>query len=487
MMNLPVATTVGTSAMVRRERREHPHMRVFVAVVVLVAAATFAPFEPLLSVGILYSAFLMLGLKWPGLGLLTVGLMTVFDGAMRKWFLPGASNYVYLAKDILLIAAYFGAWLQGWWRHESGPQRRLRIIWAVLASLVLADVWMLRSGELYIALNGARMYLVYLPIAWLLPRYLRRFPLETLRRGVSLVVLLAVPMAALATVQYMSPRTSVINRYVGDSADAAVFGGESNVRSTGTFSYITGLTDFAVFVGCLATGLLVGGSAPVMAPLGYVAALWCGLCSGSRLAVVWLVVQSLLTIMLSIKTLHVQRAARLIGVLLLLSVALGMLAARYGTVDAVAYRAERAGDTSARVLGMLARPLNSIGITGFFGEGVGTAYQQLLRWQALPTAALAKYEEVSDDRFMLELGYPGLLIELALRLVSLLACWKWFRGSQSSQTRVIIAGILSYQVMFLWSFPLYNAVASIYYSASLGLACALYLSERRSWPQNTQV
>jgi len=270
------------------------------------------------------------------------------------------------------------------------------------------------------------------------------------------------------------PQDSFVNRYAtGTSSDVALFGEEKNVRATGTFSFISGFTDWVNFAGALTAGLLIGGSAGTAIPFAMICAFWCGICSGSRLSAVWLVTQMIVTILLSLSDLKVRRGMRLIVVLVVVGYGLFILGARFGAVGAFQRRAETADDTWDRVRGTLQRPIHSLKVTKAFGEGLGTTYQQLLVHNVLVTSALERYDEVADDRFIVELGLAGLLVEMTWRIGAVLICFRFFRASRNPQVRSLLAALLAYQTMFIWSYPLYDAVACIYYSASLAIALSL--------------
>ena len=45
------------------------------------------------------------------LGVKTALVMAIFEGALRKWALPGAQELAYFVKDIFLIGAYAGFYM----------------------------------------------------------------------------------------------------------------------------------------------------------------------------------------------------------------------------------------------------------------------------------------------------------------------------------------------------------------------------------------
>jgi hypothetical protein len=454
------------------------------AVIAIAAAILLVPIPEIIRVVFLGILVVVVGLIRPGIGMLFACVLTIVDGAVRKWWMPATSSYVYLEKDILLLACYLGALRLGWWRLKRGAEFAwLEVGWGLLSIVVVIELLLMRGDDAYVALNGARMYLLYMPLCWLLPEYLSRMSLATLRRGVTIFILILIPMAVLATVQFRLPQDSVVNRYAtGTASDVALFGEEKNVRATGTFSFISGFTDFVNFAGALTAGLLIAGTAGTAIPFAMICAFWCGICSGSRLSAIWLVTQMIMIILLSMSDLKIRRGVRLLVILLVVGYGLFALGARFGTIGAFQRRAESADDSWDRVRGTLQRPIHSVKITSVFGEGLGTTYQQLLVHSVLVTSALERYDEVADDRFIVELGLSGLLVEMIWRIGAVLICFRFFRAARNPQVRSLLAALLAYQAMFVWSYPLYDAVASIYYSASLALALSLRRIDRDTAP-----
>jgi hypothetical protein len=452
------------------------------AVVLLAGAILLPPIPEIVRVVALAIALVLVGLLRPGIGMLFVGVLTIVDGAIRKWWMPSTSGYIYLEKDILLLSCFLGAWRLGWWKLiRRAEYAWLEIGWALLVLVVAIELLLMRSDDSYVALNGARMYLLYIPMAWLLPQYLSRMNLARLRKGLLVSIMVLIPMATLATIQFRLPQDATANKYAtGTSSDVALFGEEKNVRATGTFSYISGFTDFVNFAGAITAGLLLAGVATNFVSMAMICAFWCSVCSGSRLSAIWLVAQTIVTIFLSMSDLRLRRGLRLIILLVIVGYGLGLLGARFGTISALEQRAESADDTLDRVSGTLLRPFHSLTVTSAFGEGLGTTYQQLLVHNVLLTSALERYDEVADDRFMVELGFTGLLAEMIWRVGSVILCFRFFRTARNPQVRALPAALLAYQCMFIWSYPLYDAVASVYYSASLALALSLHRIDQSS-------
>ena len=435
--------------------------------------ANLTPIPHVVAAGVLTAVGCAVGLRDPGGAMILVILLSVVDGAMRKWILPDASDIVYLGKDVVLLASYVGALSRGWWRSATFPDsdlRAMRIAWVVLLVVVLVEVALNREDDPYMTLNGARMFLTYVPMAWLLPRFLARYARADVHRLLKGWAWSLIPMAALVTLQFTSPADASINRYAHDTADVATFGGPEGVRATGTFSYITGLADYANFAGAIAAGLATTGSM-LLGGAALVGALWCALCSGSRLAVVWVLIQSVIVLVAT----GVRRgtAGRTVVVTMVaMLVMLRLYSSQSPVLDAFVLRSERSVDASHRITGALTRPWTALGEFPVLGEGVGTSYQLRLRTGST-TGALQRWDEVTHDRFVVELGVLGLIVELVWRVQSVAVCLACFRRTRSTPSGALVAALVVYQLLFLWSYPLYDSVASIYYAASLAIALTL--------------
>src|SRR5436309_6117797 len=99
--------------------------------------------------------------RWGVFGAL---LLAVFEGAIRKWVFPQASQMVYFAKDFLLLGAYFSFFFGG------GKKTALRIPESLSFLLVAAAVWTFLesfnpgTGSLLAGFFGWKAYIMYLPL-----------------------------------------------------------------------------------------------------------------------------------------------------------------------------------------------------------------------------------------------------------------------------------------------------------------------------------
>src|SRR5439155_6158535 len=105
-------------------------------------------------------------------GIQIILVVVIIEGAVRKWFLPSASELVYFYKDVLMVAT-----LIGYFRKRSQIpfviKRRLRLLSIVLGIFLLyATLSLGLSLEIHplIGLLGLKAYCLYIPLAFITVR-----------------------------------------------------------------------------------------------------------------------------------------------------------------------------------------------------------------------------------------------------------------------------------------------------------------------------
>jgi hypothetical protein len=173
-------------------------------------------------------------------------VIVVIEGAIRKWLLPQASDMVYFLKDLVIFVAYCKYYLSS----EQKYPFKLNVFNITLLTFLVwgcVQVFTPSLGSPIIGLFGLKGYLFYVPMMWMLPSLFRSQ--EELYIFLRNYLLIVIPVAILAIVQFYSPVHSLINTYAGGmEANAEVDG---NARVTATFSYLTGYGIFLCI--CLST------------------------------------------------------------------------------------------------------------------------------------------------------------------------------------------------------------------------------------------
>lgn len=177
---------------------------------------------------------------WLKRGVWAYFLLLIFEGALRKWFLPGLSTPLLVVRDPLAL------WLiLATWRRGQLPAN-LYLTGMVLVGIIgFFTAVFLGHGNPAVALFGARILLLHFPMVFVIGRLFDRA--EVLRLG-RVMLWLTIPMTVLIALQFFSPQSAWVNRGVGGDMAGAGFSGTADYfRPPGTFSFTNGNTLFYSF------------------------------------------------------------------------------------------------------------------------------------------------------------------------------------------------------------------------------------------------
>lgn len=173
-------------------------------------------------------------------------ILLIFEGALRKWFLPGLATPLLIIRDPVVMAIYFLAFSQG-----RFPINRWTAVPIILGVVTLGTALFFGHGSLAAALYGFRANYLHWPLFVLMPRYLTARDFLYMGR---LILILVPPMTALLVLQFYSSPTAWVNLGIGGQGTSQFAGAGGFMRSSGTFSFVTGLSQFYT----LATAYLLG-------------------------------------------------------------------------------------------------------------------------------------------------------------------------------------------------------------------------------------
>jgi hypothetical protein len=412
------------------------------------------------------------------------GFLIVWQGALRKWVLPGLATPLYVAKDVALIGAFVLLSLRRTPRLPA-PLRQtwLPLLWGGFAFVVLLQAFNLNIPSVTVGVLGVRSYLLYSVLLILLP-----LALEKVKRPKWLLLVtslgLIVPVLLLGMYQYWQPVGSWINQYVADAANPV--GVLSRPRIIGTFSYIGGMGAFLTFslffgLGILLAGLqcrdrfyqILGGGvlglALVVAPM-----------NGSRSVVLGPLVPLPLVLYVLLRR---YRGMAVGASLILLAGVGGFVASESAWVmqgwEAIEYRMEKASDQDTRVQTMLLDPIRKVSVGGFLGYGAGSTHQAA---GALSRSGRVQIEGVYYEgelgRVLIELGIIGALLFLALKAWLAWIGWQALRRAQGAWTTCL--SVFSFSKLFLnlgVGMVVFNHISSALYWICAG--CAVWVWSRQ--------
>ncbi|SFZ94029.1 hypothetical protein SAMN05428642_103524 [Flaviramulus basaltis] len=168
--------------------------------------------------------------------------LLIFEGALRKWFLP------FLATPLLIVRDPVALWLiYICWKHNIIKVNLYVIIMTFLTIISVSTALVLGHGNLMVAIFGARILIIHFPVMFIIGKV---FSLEDVIKIGKVLLIIAIPMAILIALQFYSPQSAWVNRGVGGDMEGAGFSGALGYfRPPGTFSFITGSVMFFCLVG----------------------------------------------------------------------------------------------------------------------------------------------------------------------------------------------------------------------------------------------
>ena len=202
--------------------------------------------------------------------------LLLFEGALRKWFLPGLSQGLLIIRDPVVIWIYFICYAKGVFPLNNKYLQKC-FQWVMLA--IVLSFLINRVHPLTIA-YGARTNLLHFPLIFIMARVLTWQ--DVINFGKAFLVL-ALPMTWVVAQQFQGDALDVINTAAGGTGSQLETSG-GKVRASGTFSFVSGIVFFYCFTTAyLIYGFLVKNSFPKwMLYLGTSATLLAMVTAGSR-------------------------------------------------------------------------------------------------------------------------------------------------------------------------------------------------------------
>lgn len=461
-----------------------------------------APVFLVLSVVILLQAFR----NWE-LGLRSLLVVVVVEGAVRKWFLPSASELVYFYKDALMAVVVLAYYRQ----HRKPPlliKRHLKIASLMLALFAAyAGAAMAAPGgpHLLIGLLGLKAYCLYIPLAFMVPRaFDTKEKVINFLKWYSLIVL---PVAVIGAMQFLDTnQNSTLNRYAIMSetasrpANIAVFSNSSGdyyVRVTSTFSYVSGLSTYLPVMFALLLGLTslysmrhLSLGVRALYYLALSAVVVTSLMTGSRASVLAIAAVAAVFYCFASKRNLFRRLRHIAIVGLLIYLAVTTLFPQ--AYDAFYTRSfggeERVNEGISRITGAFDFPVKEASYAGAFGYGIGltqNAVPALMKGLNLKTGdnPIPLNYEGEPGRVMLELGLIGYSLYTLLRLVLLLTLCRvclMMRDLESRTLAIAILGALIFPLLF--GGAVVSHTQNVYQWFLIGMMLALFNQERLSQP-----
>ncbi|MDT5062884.1 MAG: hypothetical protein QOH63_3343 [Acidobacteriota bacterium] len=450
MLNLVADQRITRNRWTRKERPANFSIIItliagLLGIAIILAATTVSVVAEVSAPLLWLSGGVLLIVAWRNweLGIQSLLVVLIIEGAVRKWFLPSSSELVYFYKDFLMVVIVISYLMKG----RKSPlliKHELKLFSVTLVAFALYAVASISNPGLphpLVGLLGVKAYLLYVPLAFLVPRMFTSK--EKLVAFLKWYLIIALSVAALSAMQFIdSDPNSAINRYAWDEKTAAATGmdmqvanfqdsaGSNYVRVAGPFSYLSGLsiylpTMFALLLGLISQRSIQ--SLPKSSRWIYhiilAAVATTAFMTGSRGAVLDLILIALIFYALASKKDLLRRLRQAAIGLVLVGVALTVFFPQ--AFDALYTRAlggeDQVKEGTGRFEEIYRLPFNEAAYAGAFGYGVGAtqnATPVLMSKLSLPFIGeqIPIGYEGESGRVMLELGIVGYLLHVFLRL-----------------------------------------------------------------------
>ena len=160
-------------------------------------------------------------------------ILLLFEGGLRKWFVPGLATPLLIVRDPLAMWLLFKAIQRG-----VLPFNGYIAILSLASIVAFITTLLFGHQNVYVALFGLRIMLIHFPLMFVIGKVFSRN--DIIKLG-SIVLYISIPMLILNALQFYSPQSAWVNRGVGgDMAGAGFSGGLDYLRPPGTFSFTTG-------------------------------------------------------------------------------------------------------------------------------------------------------------------------------------------------------------------------------------------------------
>ena len=174
-------------------------------------------------------------------------LLLLFEGALRKWFLPGLSQGLLIIRDPLVILIYYLSYTKGVFPLNNKYIKKC-LQWVALSIFIS---FLLTEAHIFTIIYGARTNLLHFPLIFIMGRILGWNDILNFGKA---FLLLAFPMTWVVAQQFQADAQDIINVAAGGTGSQLETSG-GKVRASGTFTFVSGI----VFYYCFAVSFIIYG------------------------------------------------------------------------------------------------------------------------------------------------------------------------------------------------------------------------------------
>jgi len=381
--------------------------------------------------------------------------LLIFEGALRKWIMPGLSTPLLIVRDPIVVLIYM----------LMASRNKFPMNGFVITSFALAFITGVLSmvaghGNMMVTLFGMRTNFLHLPLIFVIPRL---FNLEDIWRFGKAWMWLSIPMAFLIVAQFSSSPYHRLNAAVGGDLGSQLWGAAGHVRPSATFSFITGTVSFIAVTTAFAVAAFFDRRYRILRLLAFGATAVSVACSVSRSALVSMsIVLAAAGLIMLIQPAKFARGAMLFVAIGLLGCALMFTPAVKRGLDVFSVRLEETqmGQATAadgiknRIFNDLLHPLQTYEQATLFGEGTGAGTNVAAGLMNGGRGFLLA--ELEWSRILLESGviFGTAIILLRVVLSFYLVYWSWIcLKSQNSLPWLLTSAVFIFVFNAQWGQP----------------------------------
>ena len=418
--------------------------------------------------------FYLSALKWRR-SLKAVFILLVFEGALRKWVLPQASEMIYFLKDVVLIGAYLNFYAFSVPKDKlprKGGRKIVNILIFIAMGWCIFQVFNPSLGSPLVGIFGLRGYLVYIPLIWMIP-YLFESE-DELYKFLRSHLLLTIPCGLIGIVQFFSPYDSFINAYADEAAvGKATFGATLTTSSVGpsehhsaTWPRATSSRSVALLI-----ALLSFKQSLKWQLLGVIALFLVSINSfmtGSRTTILAEVL-FLIGYLCAKGLTRPSSAVRLLKKLIVPTIIVAIAGFIWFSpaIEAFWLRTTSNKDVSGRILLSFTEPIDFIKYKELDGFGTGATHQAAPTIRLIlnlpPGEVIPTYFEPEMGRIALELGPLGFLFWYGLRVSILIMLLRTFLTLKTRFLRELALVAFLLQLIQINGFLVFHHTYAVYY------------------------
>ena len=166
-------------------------------------------------------------------------ILFIFEGALRKWVLPGLSTPLLMVRTPIVLYMVFIALSKGWINNKYA--KGLMVVSTMCFFTALAFC----HHNIFIAVFGWHNYFLHFPFIVVAANILDRE--DVIKMG-KCILYISIPMTILIVQQFYSPQSALVNIGVGGEGSSGFGGAAGYYRPSGTFAFTSGYTAFESLV-----------------------------------------------------------------------------------------------------------------------------------------------------------------------------------------------------------------------------------------------